>query len=216
MAQRVHERLSGGGTPTWRLNWWPGVGTQRARGSTTATLQTPACMGFLEMMPRENCLLSLPLKETFLQKWGNTNITLCRMAQCSPFYSPWNWSLRQEHTPPLSVLAVCVCVYVGERGKSRAWWRERSRAATGPTIIFFLIQVKKTHFKNELSTEINCAGCTFNPQYFALVLKVFFLSPCDEYVTGWTFGAIYFYSTWLQRVKLGQKHSHEGWSEGGE
>lgn len=44
------------------------------------------------------------------------------------------------------------------------------------------------------STEINCAGCTFNPQYVALVLKVFPRSPCGEYVTGWTFRAIYFYS----------------------
>lgn len=72
------------------------------------------------------------------------------MAQCSPFYSPWNWSLMQEHTPAtLSLGCVRMCVCRG-KGKSRACWRERSRAATRPTIIFFLVQVKKIHFKDEL------------------------------------------------------------------
>lgn len=84
------------------------------------------------------------------------------MAQCSPFYSPWNWSLTQEHILPRSALVVWACVYAGESGKKQGLVGEKGLEQLLPTIIFFLIQVKKHILNMNFSTEINCAGCTFN------------------------------------------------------
>ena len=69
-------------------------------------------------------------------------------------FTPERGPLCKTTHQPHSVSVMCVCVYVWGDGKSRGWWTERPRAATRPTIIFLLIQLKKIHFKIHFKHEL--------------------------------------------------------------